>query len=295
MKAIINQQHSQSDSLSTASTTHREINPINRIPRIKNLTYLSNIYRESPIIHNKQKITNLITEHYTTNGFTYLSTSLSLQELQCLHITISEEDFQEAFIQRSNIYTKFLNPQTSTDLSATLRTMLASALTAHSLSSHRANNLLVSLEAQMTYSSGKLNYAAVNAYIRSLDVDSRLQKQLLEIIDRITPKPGTTVNILNMNLGANEVKAEDRLSKDEAILLIQDRAQALLTDAENLEAVYAEHDIALSPSVTAIQGQEKGPLAIGPGNALVSEGIILDVDDDAIMIALDNRPIRQGA
>ena len=147
----------------------------------------------------------------------------------------------------------------------------------------------------MTYSSGKLNYSAVNAYIRSLQVDVMVQKQMLEIIDRIAPKPGTTVNILNMNLGANEAKVEDRLSKDEAINLIQDRSQALLTDAQNLEAVYAEHQIALTPSVTAIAGQEKGPLAIGPGNSMVSEEIILDVDDEAILEALDNKIPRSSA
>ena len=279
MQANTNQQHSQSDSPTSLSHLAGENPPIlNRIPRIHNLTNLSLKYQREPIQANYKKIINLITLHYTNNGFTYLTQSLSLDQLQEHCITISIEDFQEAFIQQSSIYTKFLNPADSDAFSGTIRTLLVGTLTAHSLSGHRAKKLLDGLEAHMTYSSGKPNLNVVNAYIRGLDTDVKIQKQLLEIIGTMLPKSSTTVNILNMGMQDSGSSKADMLSKDEAINLIQDRSQALLTEPQNLEAIYAEHEIALSPSVTAIAGQEKGPLAIGPGNSMVSEEIILDID-----------------
>ena len=277
--ANINQQHSQSDSPTPLSHLAGENPPIlNRIPRIHNLTNLSLKYQKEPIQANYKKIINLITLHYTNNGFTYLTQSLSLDQLQEHCISISIEDFQEAFIQQSSIYTKFLNPADSDAFSGTIRTLLVGTLTAHSLSSHRATKLFKSLEPYISYESGKPNIAVIRTYLGTLDMDVKIQKQLLEIISLLAPKTTTQVNILNMGLQDSGSSKADMLSKDEAINLIQDRSQALLTEPQNLEAIYAEHEIALSPSVTAIAGQEKGPLAIGPGNSMVSEEIILDID-----------------
>jgi len=238
---------------------------------------LSIKYQREQIQSNYQKLINLITNHYSDNNFTYLQTTLSLEELQELHIGTTIEDYQEAFVNRSGIYGKLLSPTNSEELSTSLKSLLVGALKAVNASGFRADKLLKSLEANMTCSSGKLNYAAVNAFIRGLDTDIRIQNQLLQIVNTLMPKSQTTVNVLNVQ--ATQAQEAERLTRDEALELIQNNAQELLTSPENLEAIYLEHAIEVTPSVSAIAGQEKGPLAIGPGNSMVPDELILDLDD----------------